>query len=288
MAGDWIKIQCATPDKPEIYQLAEALDITPEHAFGCVACLWIWADQQLQDCNAHGVTQTLLDRKSGVIGMTQALLSVGWLQEKCDESGHRSGYVFVNFDRHNGKSAKKRAATNARVAKSRAKQQAFPEGSSGSSDAVTPTALPEKSKEENSTEKETSNLADRDVVAGKANRKAEIPSAASSCQHHLVTQTWNHFASEQGYPLVNVTLWSGSASADNLRQRWRWLSGKGFDVADAGLWQLIFQTVHENPTWNGSSFVGSAGKPFKADLHWIIKKQNFEKVLNRLAAQEVS
>ena len=74
MAGDWIKVECVTPDKPEVFQIAEDLGIDPEHAFGCLVIIWIWADLQTVDGNAKGngggngggngvsVTKTLLDR----------------------------------------------------------------------------------------------------------------------------------------------------------------------------------------------------------------------------------
>ena len=30
MAGDWIKFEIATPDKPEVWEIAESLDIDPD------------------------------------------------------------------------------------------------------------------------------------------------------------------------------------------------------------------------------------------------------------------
>ena len=115
MAGDWIKLECATPDKPEVYRMADSLGIAPEHVVGCLIALWVWADQQTTDGNAVGVTQSLVDRKSGVTGFADAMKSVGWLAET-DE-----GLTFPNFDRHNGKTAKTRALTSKRVAKHKRK-----------------------------------------------------------------------------------------------------------------------------------------------------------------------
>jgi len=111
MAGDWIKLECTTPDKPEVYQIADSLGIAPEHVTGCLISLWIWADQQTTDGNAPGVTRTLVDRKSGVSGFADEMVKVGWLSES------ECGLSFPNFDRHNGKSAKSRALTAKRVAK---------------------------------------------------------------------------------------------------------------------------------------------------------------------------
>lgn len=110
MAGDWIKVECVTPEKPEVFMIAEQLSIDPEHAFGCLVIVWIWADQQTTNGNAHGVTKLLLDRKTGVSGFAEAMIKVGWLEEK------EGNLTFKNFEKHNGKSAKTRAQTAKRVA----------------------------------------------------------------------------------------------------------------------------------------------------------------------------
>ena len=113
MAGDWIKIECVTPDKPEVHLMAESLCIDPDAVVGKLIRVWIWADQQTLDGNATGVTRSLLDRVTGVTGFADALISCGWLA-KID-----GGFVFTNFGNHNGETAKKRALTAKRVSKHR-------------------------------------------------------------------------------------------------------------------------------------------------------------------------
>ncbi|STJ11641.1 Uncharacterised protein [Escherichia coli] len=58
MASNWIKLEVITPDKPEIFRLAEILNIDPDAALGKVIRFWAWADQQMIDgnaeCNARG------------------------------------------------------------------------------------------------------------------------------------------------------------------------------------------------------------------------------------------
>jgi len=115
MAGDWIKIEHSTPEKPEVFAIAEQLVLDPDHVTGALIRLWIWADQQLIDGNARGVTKMAIDRKTGVTGFADALISVGWLVFDSNK------VTFINFSRHNGKSAKKRAVTNRRVAEYRSK-----------------------------------------------------------------------------------------------------------------------------------------------------------------------
>ena len=115
MAGDWIKLEAVTPDKPEIYGIAERLGCGHGEAFLACVRLWIWADQQSLKGNALAVTKTSLDRIGGVAGFAEALSGVGWLKDK-------DGRVALpNFDRHNGKTAKDRALTAKRMATHRAR-----------------------------------------------------------------------------------------------------------------------------------------------------------------------
>lgn len=103
MAGDWIKVEITTPDKPEVFQMAEMLSLPPDEVLGKLIRVWIWADQHTRDGNAPSVTKALLDRYAAVTGFAAAMISVGWLLE----SGGR--IQFPHFDRHNGKTAKTRA-----------------------------------------------------------------------------------------------------------------------------------------------------------------------------------
>ena len=139
MAGDWIKVQTCTPDKPEVHLIAERLGIDPDAVTGKLIRIWCWADQQTVDGNARSVTKTLLDRVSGVTGFSEMLLQVGWLEESS------SGFCFPNFDRHNGNSAKTRASVAKRVEKHR-KAPSEPKQKCNA-ETVT-SALPEKRREE--------------------------------------------------------------------------------------------------------------------------------------------
>lgn len=135
MAGDWIKIEHVTPDKPEIFAIAESLKIDPDAVLGKLVRVWIWADQQTYSGNAGTVTRALLDRVSGISGFAEAMISARWLVSR------RGRLVFPNFERHNGQTAKGRALTSKRVARHKAK--------TGNAPSVT-SALPEKRREEKS------------------------------------------------------------------------------------------------------------------------------------------
>lgn len=116
MAGDWIKFEHWTPDKPEVFRMAELLNIDPDAVTGKLVRIWIWADQQTITGNADSVTRALLDRLTQHHGFTDAMLKCGWLEET------ESGFHFVNFDRHNGETAKTRALNAKRAGKSRSRR----------------------------------------------------------------------------------------------------------------------------------------------------------------------
>lgn len=114
MAGDWIKFEKATIDKPEVFEIAEALGIEDDAVIGKLLRVWAWADS---NCHADGVTSVTLlsriDRMVSVPNFGQAMIKVGWLIRHGDQ------LEFTNFDRHNGKPAKNRALATDRKRESR-------------------------------------------------------------------------------------------------------------------------------------------------------------------------
>lgn len=140
MAGDWIKVEMTTPDKPEVQAMAAALGIDPDAVVGKLIRLWVWADAQSVDGNALIVTETFLDRLTYCAGFAAALRAVGWLD------GADGNLSLPNFAVHNGQTAKNRAVTGRRVKGWRA-------GRNGKDDeSVTPPplqkSLPEKRRED--------------------------------------------------------------------------------------------------------------------------------------------
>lgn len=137
MAGDWIKLQHWTPEKQEVFDLAEMLGIDPDAVLGKLVRLWIWADQHAVDSNAASVTRALLIRLSGVTDFADAMVKVGWLKPIGE-----GRFLLPNFDRHNGQTAKRRALTASRVAKSRENSGQSPESADHECNAdVTQAAL---------------------------------------------------------------------------------------------------------------------------------------------------
>ncbi|MCG7949126.1 MAG: hypothetical protein N0C84_22575 [Candidatus Thiodiazotropha taylori] len=103
MAGDWVKFQVDTFEKPEVIRIADDLGIPEEHVAGCLLRAWCWFDKQSRDGHAANVTEKYIDRITSVTGFANAMQKVGWLIMDGD------GLTVPNFDRHNGKSAKSRA-----------------------------------------------------------------------------------------------------------------------------------------------------------------------------------
>lgn len=123
MAGDWIKFEIGTSDKPEVWAIAQQLNIDPDAVVGKLLRVWSWFDQHTESGNAPSVTKMLLDRVVGVSGFCNAVISADWMIEEGGE------ILLTNFDRHNGKTAKTRAVTAKRVAN-------FKEGKRNGNDSV--------------------------------------------------------------------------------------------------------------------------------------------------------
>lgn len=138
MAGDWIKFEVATPDKPEVWVIANQLNIDPDAVVGKLLRIWTWFDQHTEKGNAPSVTKMLLDRSVGVAGFCDAVIAAGWMMESSDS------VELPNFERHNGKSAKKRAVTAKRVAKHKDKTNAS-SNADGNANSVSE-ALPREEK----------------------------------------------------------------------------------------------------------------------------------------------
>lgn len=103
MAGDWIKIETALPEKPEVIAIAAKLGIHEDEVVGKLIRLWRWCDQQLSSCHAANVTLLFIDRYIGAQGFAQAMVDAGWLMVVED------GLAIPNFDRHLSKGSKARA-----------------------------------------------------------------------------------------------------------------------------------------------------------------------------------
>lgn len=159
--ADWIKVETTSSQKIEVLTMADILDMDEHMVFGKLVIVWCWADANTVDGNARNVTKRMIDRVACNAGFADAMLheSVGWLKE--DENGNIS---FSNFDRHNGKGAKKRATTARRVQEHRSNVTESVTISSQKCNGESVTkAIPEKIREEKNN-KELSNAIAKDRI----------------------------------------------------------------------------------------------------------------------------
>lgn len=138
MAGDWIKWVKGLVDRREVVVIAQALSMDRRMVAGCLMQLWEWADDNV-DFSVHVVSEicpqsvrglsetcpetvheesafchlpflepSFVDELLCVDGFADAMIKAGWLHHS------DAGLTFPNAERHNGKSAKKRAIDNIR------------------------------------------------------------------------------------------------------------------------------------------------------------------------------
>lgn len=121
MAGDWLKVETITPDKPEVANIAHRLGITAEEAFGRLFRVWVWC--QNVSVNGHVRVRDLspIDRAAQREGFGQAMAEEHWIGKAPD------GFVIPKWDRHLSKGAKKRVLDMER--KRRERENSVPDAS---------------------------------------------------------------------------------------------------------------------------------------------------------------
>ena len=102
MAGDWIKIRKCLPNDPRIVRMASALKADRFRTLGGCLSAWCLFDEHTECGRLDGYTPELLDEVIGFPGLAGGMEAVGWL-----EVGD-SFLLAPRFEKHNGKSAKRR------------------------------------------------------------------------------------------------------------------------------------------------------------------------------------
>jgi hypothetical protein len=72
MAGDWIKVELTTPDKPEVVVMATLPEIDQDAVVGKLFRLWAWAYQNSIDGEGVMVTKSFIDRLTNYEGFARA------------------------------------------------------------------------------------------------------------------------------------------------------------------------------------------------------------------------
>lgn len=98
----WIKVETHTPDKAELRQIARLCHCSKAEAFLAFFRVFVWLDEQTEDGHVDYFTLNDADDIGGLTGLGNALETVRWI------TFSPGGAVVANWERHNGKSAKKR------------------------------------------------------------------------------------------------------------------------------------------------------------------------------------
>lgn len=79
MVGDWIKMRSNLWDDPRIARLVDLTDSSEAAVIGGLYWLWATADLHTADGFMPGLSCRQIDRKTGVLGLGQALVDIGWI-----------------------------------------------------------------------------------------------------------------------------------------------------------------------------------------------------------------
>lgn len=101
---NWIKIEKHTPDKPEVCGIAHHCKCSKAEAFLALFRFLAYADTQTTDGAIKFLTAEEADDHARLKGFGKALEAVGWVEFDGGEA------TIINWERHNGKGAKHRAA----------------------------------------------------------------------------------------------------------------------------------------------------------------------------------
>jgi hypothetical protein len=136
MGQSWMKVELTTPDKVEIHQMSEILNIDSDCVLGKLVRVWGWFNEHSTD----GVEPISVANQLNTITRNNhfcdAMLEVGWLVI------NKKTIKIPSFDRHNSKGSKQRAL-NARRQGAYKDKQAF---QLEHNDIVTPNELPDKNR----------------------------------------------------------------------------------------------------------------------------------------------
>lgn len=142
MAGEWIKMRTNLWNDPRISQICDVTSQAEATVIGAMYWLWATADEHTQNGFMPGLSCASIDRKTGVQGFANALVTIGWLSANAD------GVTLERFQEHNGASAKSRAQTAKRVANHKSNAQVTQHNEIANATSVT-SALPREEKNKN-------------------------------------------------------------------------------------------------------------------------------------------
>jgi phage replication O-like protein O len=91
-----------------------------------------------------------------------------------------------------------------------------------------------------------------------------------TCPHEEIIESYNSILGSH-LPVVKIKLWHGTTRAKNLLARWAEDEAR----RNNGFWPGLFEYVRDKCPF----LLGENNQQWKADLEWILKKNNFVKIL---------
>jgi len=266
MAGDWLKMEVATPDKPEVLAITARMGWDdPDLAVGKLFRVWRWFDQHTTDGNAHGVTLALLDRIAGVTGFGAAMQFAGWLIVSDD------GISLPNFDRHCGKTAKERAQTAKRVASHKSNAKANAQGNAVTVTNTVTDALPrEEKRREEEKEEKIGASPDGEALPLTAERQPAIP-------YQAIVTAYNA-------TMVNLPKVREISTDRKTAMRKAWMAGEQRQSVE--FWRAYFEECAAEPFTNGSGPYTGEHANWRPDFDYLMRgkviTRIFERAMDRL------
>ncbi len=119
MAGDWIKVETGTASKTEVLRMAEMLGVDRRHCMGLLIDYWSWLDANARTDSVPNLSRSSLDSVLNCPGFAACIEAVGWA--KWSQDGWQM--TVVNYDHHNGSSAKTRASEQRKKREQRGRER---------------------------------------------------------------------------------------------------------------------------------------------------------------------
>lgn len=166
MAGDWIKIDHAIHEKPEVLLIAQETGLDVFGVVGRLIRVWTWFDTHTENGCANVALDAQLDAWTLCAGFATAMRKVGWLTALG---------TLPNFERHNGKTAKRRAIAAETMRRTRCAN-------------VAPRAQPEKRREEKKKNPPTPFAKGVSATPGRRKTRAELKAEKQEAERERIRE----------------------------------------------------------------------------------------------------
>lgn len=264
MAGDWIKIRHALPRSGNVVRIMSACDADKLRTLGGLVSALLLFDEQTDDGHLSGYTLKVFDEVVGLPGLGDALCSekVAWMKETDD------GLQLLEWGKHNGSSAKRRANDAFRKALTRAKieeDEKCPQSVRKVSEKKRTKCGPEKRREEKSIINTHTAQAREEIEEGDEGpyQKAGPDAPGSVVIPPCLKRDVDLFAGMSGIPDEIADEWYERHEAEDWRPRPGYLplTTKSWKLDLKNYWKHKQSKQHEHASRrNGTTTAGKAPK----------------------------